>query len=161
TVAPLFSEAMVREFGRPRERYAELTERDKDLAASLQQCLEKAYFHVLNHLYEQTHCDALCLAGGVALNCVANGMIFDRTPCRKIYPQPAAGDDGTAVGVAYSIHHCVLGRPRHFVMDHAYTGREYGDAEIKAVLDRAEGVAARRVDDAELYEQTAAAIAAG
>ncbi len=71
SVAPLFSEAMVQEFGRPRQHGDELTQRDKDLAASLQKCLEKAYFHILNHLYEQTHCEALCLAGGVALNSVA------------------------------------------------------------------------------------------
>src|SRR5262249_2443835 len=161
TVAPLFSEAMVREFGQPRPRRGELTERDKDLAASLQQCLERAYFHILNHLYEQTHVDTLCLAGGVALNCVANGMIFDRTPFRRVYTQPAAGDDGTAIGVAYYIHHCILGAPRRFVQEHAYTGREFGDADIQAILDRAEGVTARRVEDSQLFAETAAAIAAG
>src|SRR5262249_9127582 len=57
TVAPLFSMAMVRRFGQPRLRHAELTQRDMNLAASLQKCLEKAYFHMLNHLYEQTHCE--------------------------------------------------------------------------------------------------------
>jgi carbamoyltransferase len=136
TVAPLYTQAMVREFGPPRVRHAELTERDKNLAASLQKCLEKAYFHILNHLYEQTKCEALCLAGGVALNSVANGMVFDETPFRKIYTQAAAGDDGTALGAAYYVHHCVLGKPRSFVMNHAYTGRAYSDAEIKTVLDR-------------------------
>src|SRR5262249_32360855 len=68
TVAPLYSQAMVREFGPARRRHAELTQRDKDLAASLQKCLEKAYFHILNDLWKQTGCEALCLAGGVALN---------------------------------------------------------------------------------------------
>src|SRR5262249_30172099 len=114
-----------------------------------------------NHLYEQTHCDALCLAGGVALNCVANGQIFYKTAFRRVYTQPAAGDDGTALGVAYYIHNCILGEPRRFVMDHAYTGRAYGDADIKAVLDRTKGIAAQRLEDAELYTRTAAAIAAG
>jgi carbamoyltransferase len=161
TVAPLFSAAMTRQFGPPRVRHAELTRRDMDLAASLQKCLERAYFHVLNHLHEQTHCDALCLAGGVALNSVANGLVFERTPFRRVYTQPAAGDDGTALGAACYVHHCVLDRPRTFVMDHASTGREFGDAEIKAALDRAKGVAAERVDDDELYRQTAAAIARG
>jgi carbamoyltransferase len=161
TVAPLFSEAMVKKFGPPRERHAELTKRDRDLAASLQKCLEKTYFHILNHLYTQTRCDALCLAGGVALNSVANGQIFDQTPFRKIYTQPAAGDDGTAVGVAYHIHNSVLGQPRRFVMDHAYTGREFGDAEIKTALDLAGGLAAERVGDDELFHRTAEAIAQG
>src|SRR5207244_7500623 len=139
TVAPLFSEAMIQEFGPARIRHAELTQRDKDLAASLQKCLEKAYFHLLNYLYEQTQCDALCLAGGVALNSVANGMIFEQTPFRRIYTQAAAGDDGTALGAAYYVHNCLLSQPRSFVMDHAYTGREFSDPEIKAVLDRQEG----------------------
>jgi carbamoyltransferase len=160
-VAPLFSEAMVREFGRPRRQFEELTQRDRDLAASLQKCLEKAYFHILNHLYEQTHCEALCLAGGVALNSVANGQIFDRTPFRQLYTQPAAGDDGTALGVAYYVHSCVLKQPRPPVMDHAYTGREFSDAQIKPVLDQAEGIVAERLGEPELYGRTAAAIAGG
>jgi carbamoyltransferase len=106
TVAPLFSQAMVRRFGAPRQRHGELTARDKDLAASLQACLEKTYFHILNHLYEQTRLPDLCLAGGVALNSVANGKLFDHTPFRRIYTQPAAGDDGTALGA------CCRGRAR-------------------------------------------------
>jgi carbamoyltransferase len=161
TVAPLFAPAMVKEFGPPRIRHGELTQRDKDLAASLQKCLEKAYFHILNHLYEQTRLETLCLAGGVALNSVANGQIFDKTPFRRIYTQPAASDDGTAIGVAYYIHNCILNQPRRFVMDHAYTGREYGDADIQAALKKVEGVIAERVEDGELFERTAAAIARG
>jgi carbamoyltransferase len=161
TVAPLFSTAMTRQFGPPRVRHGELTQRDKDLAASLQKCLEKAYFHILNYLYEQTGVDALCLAGGVALNSVANGQIFEKTPFRRIYTQAAASDDGTAVGVAYYIQNCILQKPRRFVMDHAYTGREFSDAEIQAVLAGAEGVTARRVEDRELFESTAKSIARG
>lgn len=161
SVAPLFSEAMIQQFGRPRQRHDELTQRDKDLAASLQKCLEKAYFHILNHLYEQTRCEALCLAGGVALNSVANGQIFERAPFRQIYTQPAAGDDGTAIGVAYYVHNCILKQPRPPVMGHAYTGREFSDAMIKPVLDQAEGIHAEWVAEPELYRRTAAAIAGG
>src|SRR5262249_7312604 len=136
-------------------------DRDKDLAASLQKCLEKAYFHILNYLYEETRCDALCLAGGVALNSVANGQIFDKTPFRRIYTQAAAGDDGTALGVAYYIHNCVLDQPRHYVMEHAYTGREYTDEEIKNVVLAESSIVAERVEDGELYRRTAEAIAEG
>jgi carbamoyltransferase len=161
SVDPLFSEAMVREFGRPRRQYEELTQRDKDLAASLQKCLEKAYFHILNHLYQETRCEALCLAGGVALNSVANGQIFDKTPFRQIYTQPAAGDDGTAIGVAYYVHNCILKQPRLPVMDHAYTGREFSDVQIKPLLDRTEGIVVQRVAEPELYQRTAAAVARG
>jgi carbamoyltransferase len=161
TVAPLFSMAMVHQFGPPRLSHAELTQRDKDLAASLQKCLEKAYFHVLNHLYEQTRAEALCLAGGVALNSVANGQIFEKTPFRRIYTQAAASDDGTALGVAYYIRHCVLNQPRDFVMHHAYTGREFTEEQIESVLADAPGIVAERAPDADLYERTAAALARG
>ncbi len=125
TVAPLFSEAMVKQFGPPRVRYGELTQRDKDLAASLQKTFEKVYLHILNHLHEQTGLTDLCLAGGVALNSVANGLIFEQTPFRRLYTQAAAGDDGTALGVASYIQHCVLGQPRRWVMTNAYTGRDH------------------------------------
>src|SRR6266849_3901758 len=161
TVAPLFSMAMVRRFGQPRLRHAELTQRDMNLAASLQKCLEKAYFHILNHLHEQTQCEALCLAGGVALNSVANGQIFEKTPFRKIYTQPAASDDGTAIGVAYYIHNCILKRPRGFIMDHAYTGRAFTKDEIKAVLVGRSDVQGEELTDPELYQRTAEAIARG
>src|SRR5437660_3761957 len=151
TVAPLFSEAMVKKFGPPRVRRTELTQRDMDLAASLQKCLEKAYFHVLNHLYEQTHTENLCLAGGVALNSVANGLIFERTPFRKIYTQPAAGDDGTALGAAYYIANCFLHKQRPAAMDQAYTGREFSDANIQAALNASPGICAECLADEELY----------
>jgi len=161
TVAPLFSEAMVRKFGAARRPGTELTSRDKDLAASLQQCLEKAYFHILNNLHEQVRSDNLCLAGGVALNSVANGKALDHTPFRNIYTQAAAGDDGTALGAAFYVHNRVLGQPRRFLMDHAYTGREYSLAEIKAALDRTEGIVSEWVEEPELYRRTASAIAQG
>jgi carbamoyltransferase len=161
TVAPLFSEAMVKQFGKPRVRYAELTQRDKDLAASLQKTFEKVYLHVLNHLHEQTKLTDLCLAGGVALNSVANGLVFERTPFRRLYTQPAAGDDGTALGVASYIQHCVLGHPRRWVMDTAYTGREYTPEQIKAAIDQEQGIVAEWVDEPELYRRTAQAIAKG
>jgi carbamoyltransferase len=161
TVAPLFSAAMVRMFGAPRHKSGELTQRDKDLAASLQKCLEKAYFHILNHLHKQTGGDALCLAGGVALNSVANGQIFEKTPFRRIYTQPAAGDDGTAIGVAYYIHNNILKHPRTFIKDHAYTGREFSDAKIRDAMENADGITAERLEDSELFERTAAAIARG
>jgi carbamoyltransferase len=161
TVAPLFSQAMVKQFGTPRIRHGELTQRDMDLAASLQKCLEKAYFHILNHLHQETHCEELCLAGGVALNSVANGMVFDETPFRKIYTQPAAGDDGTALGAAYYIANCVLKQPRPPIMNHAYTGREFSDAQIETVLRGVKEIRAEHVTDEVLYSETAAAIARG
>jgi len=162
TVPPLYTSEMVKQFGQPRVRYGELIQRDMDLAASLQKCFEMAYFHILNHLYDLTRCENICLAGGVALNSVANGMIFDRTPFRRIYTQPAAGDDGTALGVAYHIHHAVLRQPRRAAMDHAYTGRDFApDALAEEVRRLPPDVVAEFVDDTELFRRTARAIAAG
>ena len=84
----------------------------------------------------------LCLAGGVALNAVANGRIRPETPFEELYVQPAAGDSGTAVGAAFHVWNRDLGGPRGFVMEHAYTGPEYGDEELEAALAAA-GVDAR------------------
>src|SRR5205823_5839228 len=119
------------------------------------------YLHMLQHLHEQTKLTDLCLAGGVALNSVANGLIFEQTPFRRLYIQAAAGDDGTALGVASYIQHCLLGQPRRWVMTNAYTGRAYTTAQIKAALDQAPGLVAEWVEEPELYRRTAQAIAKG
>lgn len=160
TVAPLFSSALVDLLGPPRTRDQELTQREMDIARSLQACLERAYFHLLNHLHQSTQVDTLCLAGGVALNSVANGLALDQTPFRRIYVQPAAGDDGTALGAAYWVRQAVLNMPRPDVMDHACTGPAFTDAAIHSEI-QATGVSARHLDDAELFRQTAQAVAAG
>jgi carbamoyltransferase len=96
----------------------------------------------------------------VALNAVANGRILPETPFTELYVQPAAGDSGTAVGAAYYVWNQVLGQPRCFVMEHAYTGPEYSDEEIAAALADAD-VAAERLDDERLFAAVAERIAAG
>ena len=90
----VFSHKMTEEFGEPRVPRSEIRQRDMDLAASVQLVLEENYFALLNFVQKQTGATALCLAGGVALNCVANGMIFERTNFRDVYIQPAAHDAG-------------------------------------------------------------------
>lgn len=160
TVAPLYSREFVRQFGAPRERHGELTKREMDLARSLQACLERAYFHILRALHARVGGENLCLAGGVALNSVANGMIFDETPFRQVYVQPAAGDDGTALGAAFWVLQNVLRRPRRFIMDHASTGPSYSDAEIETAL-RGAGVRYERLEEPALLSQTATCIAEG
>jgi carbamoyltransferase len=158
SVAPLYSQHFVKQFGAPRVRHSELTQRDMDLARSLQACLERVYFHILRDLHARCGCEALCLAGGVALNSVANGMIFQETPFRKVYVQPAAGDDGTALGAAYWVLNHVLARPRQFVMEHAQTGPEFGNAEIAAAIHQV-GMTSELLDDQPLIERTARAVA--
>ncbi len=91
---------------------------------------EEAFFHILNHVYEQTGLPNLCLAGGCAMNSVANGKIFNQTPFKEVYIQSAAGDAGGALGAAYYVWNQVLNQPRDFVMEKTYWGPEFGDAEL-------------------------------
>jgi len=159
-IGRIYSDQLVELLGPAREPRAEITAHHEDVAASLQVVLEEAYLHLIETLWERTHLPNLCLAGGVALNAVANGRILPETPFRELYIQPAAGDSGTAVGAAFYVWNQELGRPRGFVMDHAYTGPEFGDDEIRAALDAA-GVEAERIGDEALFATVAERIAAG
>jgi carbamoyltransferase len=138
-----------------------------DIAHSAQVVYEEIFFHVLEDLQRRTGLDKLALAGGCALNSVANGKVFERTKFREIYVQPAAGDDGTAIGAAFYVEHAVLDRPRRFVMRDAYTGFDFDDQEIEEAIEKARGngwdpaIDVRRLDDGELYRQVAAAAAGG
>ena len=137
TLGAIFSHKMSHDFGEPRLPRSEIQQRDKDLAASVQLVLEENYFALLNFVHKQTGATAVCLAGGVALNCVANGMIFERTSFRDVYVQPAAHDAGTSIGAALYVQHHKLGLPRCFEMRHVYYGPEYSDAEVLLALESA------------------------
>ena len=102
-IGRIFSDKYRNAFGPPREPQAPLTDRESDLAASLQLRLEEVAYHVLNHLHDETGLTDLGLAGGVAYNSVMNGKILRHTPFRRLFIQPAAGDSGTALGVCYQI----------------------------------------------------------
>jgi carbamoyltransferase len=104
SIGQIYSDAYGQTFGPAREAGAVLTDRERDIAASLQQRLEEVGFHVMNHLQEQTGLTDLGLSGGVAYNSVMNGKILLNTPFRRVYVQPAAGDSGTALGVCYEIY---------------------------------------------------------
>ena len=108
-----------------------------DVAASIQKVTEEVMLTMVRAIHAETGLKRLCLAGGVALNSVANGRIVRETPIEELYIQPAAGDSGGAIGAALYAYHELLGRPRtgHF-MDHAYWGKEYGDTDVRAVIDR-------------------------
>jgi carbamoyltransferase len=145
-----------------------LTGRHEAIAASLQVVFEEAALHVLRALHRRTGLSRLCLAGGCAMNSVLNGKIREETPFRDVYVQPAAADNGTALGAAFYVWNHVLGRPRGFVMDHAFWGPEFSDAEIERMLMaqrqrlEAEGCVVRRQpDDDELAAWAAARIADG
>jgi carbamoyltransferase len=134
-IGRIFSDEFVQTFGPARERGGVLTERENDIAASLQLRLEEVGFHVLNHLHEQTGLTDLGLSGGVAYNSVMNGKILLNTPFRRVYVQPAAGDSGTALGVCYEIHNGILKLERGEVMLGAYTGPEFSNEEIRQELE--------------------------
>jgi carbamoyltransferase len=162
----MFSEAMPRLLGAPARRPDEpLEQRHHDMASSLQTRLEEVYLGMLKKLAAQTGSKAVCLAGGVAFNCVANGKIFDATPFEKVYVHPAAGDAGLAVGAAYYVWHQILGQPRSFVMNHAYWGPGYSAEEVRAAIQSSSvsqgGYTIAELPEAELLRRTAAIIAEG
>jgi carbamoyltransferase len=120
-----------------------------DVAASVQAVLEEVLLRMARHAHRLTGLPRLCMAGGVALNSVANGRILRETDFEEVFVQPAAGDSGGALGAALYAQHTVLGRPRSFVMEHAAWGAAYGPEAIGEFL-RAGGIAHERVDDEDL-----------
>jgi carbamoyltransferase len=122
-------------FGPARQKGGPLEQRHYDLASSLQVALEETVLELVSWLYEQTHVENLCLAGGVALNCVLNARLRDRGPFRRIWVQPAAGDAGTALGAAlWTDARQNEGRGRVYQMDHAFLGPGFTESEIEAFL---------------------------
>lgn len=137
---PLYSSYLEERLGSHREKSDPIEKRHQNIAASLQERLEEIIIFLLNGLYERCQhkegrVNKLCLAGGVAFNCVANGKIFEHTPFREIYIQPAAGDAGLAVGAAYYAWHQLSDKPREFVMEHAYWGPAYNSHAINSDLE--------------------------
>ena len=161
----LFSPELEKLLGKTRGADEPVEQKHQDIAASMQVVLEEAYFRLLNNIDAAAHQFRVCLAGGVAFNCVANGKIFDNTPFKEVYVQPAAGDAGLAVGAAYYVYNQVLGQPRNFVMEHAYWGPQYSDAEIAKALDasqiRSLDYPVKKLADDDLFRQTAQHIAGG
>jgi carbamoyltransferase len=135
TLGKMFSEAMEKRLGAKRTPEEPLEQRHRNLASALQARLEEVYLGMLRKLSERTQLKAVCLAGGVAFNCVANGKIFDATGFEQVHVHPAAGDAGLAVGAAFYVWHQILGKPRSFVMDHAYWGPGYTRQEIRRAID--------------------------
>ena len=129
------SKKFIEEFGPARKSNEEMMQRHKDIAASLQSFLEECLFKILDNLYEKYKCPNLCMAGGVALNSVANGKIFTNTNFKNLFIQPAAGDGGTSVGAAAYVYFSIFKKERKHLMKDAYLGPGYSDQEIKNFLD--------------------------
>jgi len=164
----LYSPALEELLGKARQASEPLTQQHKDMARSIQAIYEEVLFHMLNVLHKRYQRDKLCLAGGCAMNSVANGKIYKNTPFKKMYAQAAPGDAGGAIGAAYVAWFEQNSVPRQFTMDHAYWGPGFADADFKTLLDtkQSELQAARCItshltDHTALCEQTAQAITEG
>ena len=142
-------------FGQPtRRQEAPLTQFHKDVARSLQEITEEIMLKVCTHAKKLCPSDNLCLAGGVALNCVANGKVLRAGIFKNIFIQPAAGDAGGALGAALAAWHKEYGGERLPKMEHVYLGNAYTQDEIEAYLN-AQGLPYEKLGDAELIETTA------
>lgn len=138
-------------FGERPQNYQELGKQNQhyaDVAASIQAVTEEILLKMTQYLCKETGLKRLCVAGGVALNSVANGKILRETPFEEIYIQPSAGDGGGALGAALYGYHMVLGKPREFIMEHAYWGEQHASGEIEKFLTDS-GIRYDRIDDDE------------
>ena len=145
--------------GPPRRPESPLTERELDLAASIQKVTEEVMLRMARHLHEETGLEDLCLAGGVALNCVGNGRILRESPFRRVWIQPAAGDAGGALGTALFVWHQLLGNDRTPGRPDGQSGSllgpEYGDEEIRRFLDEQGAVYTHLENEEELLTSVA------
>ena len=166
-VGRLFSPALEDLLGKARSPNDPLESRHHDIARSVQVMYEDAFFHMLEHAQKRTGSTNLALAGGCAMNSVANGKVRRRTTFKRVYVQAAAGDAGGAIGAAFSVWH-KLGGKRFFTMDHAFWGPAYGGDQIRdLVLKRSAEIQAAGCreeicpSEREICDRTAAAIAEG
>ena len=168
SIGTVFTPKLESLLGPARRRDQPIDARHEALAASLQVVFERAAMHVLRHVQKATGSTRLCLAGGCAMNSVANGKIREETGFRDVFLQPAGGDNGTALGAAFYAYHQLAGRRRSFVMEHSYWGPSFDDDAIVAALDAQQAsiaaqACARRAwtDEAALDDWTASQIANG
>jgi carbamoyltransferase len=148
--------------GPPRKAESAVTQREMDIAASIQKVTEEVVLRLARTLHQETGEENLCLAGGVALNCVANGRLSRESPFRRIWVQPAAGDAGGAAGAAAVAWYEGRGSPRtvngHDSMKGSYLGPAFSRDEVRRALDEAGAIYAE-LDDAQLIPQVAGLLA--
>ncbi|MGV7229303.1 MAG: carbamoyltransferase family protein, partial [Nitrospirales bacterium] len=147
----------------PRKSESELTQREMDLARSIQEVTEIVMLRLANSLQKETGIKNLCLSGGVALNCVGNGRVLREGPFEKLWIQPAAGDAGSALGAALNVHYHFLDQPRHCegsedAMKGSYLGPSFTNDEIEQTLQKLEANY-ERLDDAMVCDRVAGHLA--
>ena len=155
-----FSHRMVDLFGTPREPRAEITQRDMDLAYAMQHRFEEVFFHLLTQLHQRVPVPDLVMAGGCALNSVANGKLFHQTAFQRTWIQPAAGDEGLAIGAALHTYHSTLQQSGRHEMKNSYLGPEFSDSRIESDLKQA-NLRYRKLEREPMLDAVAEQIAAG
>ena len=146
-------------FGEPRrEPESPLSQFYKDVAASLQKVTDTIVIRMARHIERETGMRHLCMAGGVALNCVSNSKIYENTSFKDIFVQPAAGDAGGSLGAAFYVHNTLLNNPRSFVLKDVFLGPEYSDTYIEHFLLK-KNIPHRKLEHKELLRETARLIA--
>jgi len=158
----MWSNKFEKSFGKPRRHPQKVTQKHKDIAASIQAVTEEIYFKILNHLYVLTKKTNLCIGGGVALNALANGKVFANTPFKNVYVVGPAGDGGNAMGAALFAYYHVLGNKNaRGQMNNLYLGSHYSNEEIEAVLKQKSLKYKKIPSDKELISKAAALLANG
>ena len=156
----MWSNKFEKVFGSPRQHPQKVTQKHKDIAASIQEVTEEIYFKILNHLYVLTKQTNLCIGGGVALNALANRKIFANSPFKNIYVIGPAGDGGNAMGAALFAYYHVLGNKNaRGQMNNLYLGSHYSNEEIEAVLKQKSLKYKKIPSDKELVDITASLLA--
>ncbi len=138
----------------PRKPETKITQREFDIAKSLQVVLEDIMLKIANHIHNETGEENLCLAGGVALNCVANGKLLRESKFKKIFIQPASGDAGGALGAALFAWHSILGNKRSYQMKNVYLGPSFSNEQIEELLNKHQ-VKYEKLEDQDLYDKVA------
>lgn len=153
-VEDMFSNYMIEKLGKNRLKNEELTQYHKDLASSAQKMTEIVIFHILNHLYQRTKIDKVCIAGGVAQNSVANGKIYLETPFKQVYIPSAGTDAGTAIGSALYFYNKILGKERIKPILNANLGIRFSEEEILNAI-QSKNLKYKRYSDEEINEYIA------
>jgi carbamoyltransferase len=154
----MFSDELIKEFGKPRKYDGKIGKKHMDIAASLQKITEDIILRIVRHAYDLTKSENLCMAGGVALNSVANGKILMSKIFKNVFFQPAATDAGGAMGAALYAYNRVLGEKRKYVMKNAFLGPKFSDKEIREFLET-RNTKFERLSEKEIIKTTAEAIA--
>lgn len=157
----LYRDAIKELLGEPRRRDEPLTQREKDIARSTQIRFEQAAIHCMERLHRLVPSTRLAMAGGCALNGVANARIHRETPFKNQYLQAAASDDGTCLGAAYYVWHNMLGNEERFHMQHAFWGPEYPEERVKKVAESSGYLVKKCQDDGELVQEAASLLESG